>query len=410
MSHVDEGLIHAWLDGELTGEEAARVERLIATDPMWAAVAAEARGLLAGASRILGALDDARAASSDSGMDYNGPGNAGNRRELPADHSGEVVPIHLTPKQRAWWQRPGVRAAAGLVLMVGVASAVWKQTSRDDLNTMPATPVRADSLQGAARTQKETTVVVPSAPEALSLPSSVAARDAAPAKSRNVAPGTSSAAVFAARARGDTLGAGRVSEEQRRVAAVTAVVGGVDSARRRAMDSVSGAVAVAPALARTLPLFERAMVAASEVSADQLVDPRLTGCWREVPDTARVVQGGAGRGGGRAGGRAGRSGAADVRAPIEAVIRFIPPAVTDVIRNDTATPPPQRLSPDIASLNLIARRTDDSTFVADWITETSRTLLVFRVHGDTLRGTRRVGAGDVMFLPREFLALRIVCP
>ena len=47
MPHPDEGLIHAWLDGELDPAEAARVEALVAADPEWSAAAAEARGLIA---------------------------------------------------------------------------------------------------------------------------------------------------------------------------------------------------------------------------------------------------------------------------------------------------------------------------------------------------------------------------
>ncbi|HEV8409228.1 MAG TPA: hypothetical protein VGQ30_01885 [Gemmatimonadaceae bacterium] len=57
MPHPDEGLIHAWLDGELDVAEAARIEALVASDPDWAAAAAEARGLLAASSRIVGSLD-----------------------------------------------------------------------------------------------------------------------------------------------------------------------------------------------------------------------------------------------------------------------------------------------------------------------------------------------------------------
>lgn len=57
MSRPDEGMIHAWLDGELDAGESKRIEQLVATDPEWAAAAAEARGLVAASSRILGALD-----------------------------------------------------------------------------------------------------------------------------------------------------------------------------------------------------------------------------------------------------------------------------------------------------------------------------------------------------------------
>ena len=55
--HLDEGTIHAWLDGALDAEEASRVERHAAECATCAAAVAEARGLVAGASRILSALD-----------------------------------------------------------------------------------------------------------------------------------------------------------------------------------------------------------------------------------------------------------------------------------------------------------------------------------------------------------------
>lgn len=57
MSRPDEGLIHQWLDGECTPEESARIEQLVATNAEWAAAVAEARGLIAASSRIVGALD-----------------------------------------------------------------------------------------------------------------------------------------------------------------------------------------------------------------------------------------------------------------------------------------------------------------------------------------------------------------
>src|SRR5690242_11217154 len=55
--HLDEGTIHAWLDGALDAEEASRVEQHAAECATCAAAIAEARGLVAGASRILTALD-----------------------------------------------------------------------------------------------------------------------------------------------------------------------------------------------------------------------------------------------------------------------------------------------------------------------------------------------------------------
>lgn len=57
MPRPDEGLIHAWLDGELDAVEAERVAKLVESDAEWGAAAAEARGLIAASSRIVSKLD-----------------------------------------------------------------------------------------------------------------------------------------------------------------------------------------------------------------------------------------------------------------------------------------------------------------------------------------------------------------
>ncbi len=57
MRHPDEGTIHAWLDGALRADEARALEAHVAECERCRAAVAEARGLVAGASRILAALD-----------------------------------------------------------------------------------------------------------------------------------------------------------------------------------------------------------------------------------------------------------------------------------------------------------------------------------------------------------------
>jgi anti-sigma factor RsiW len=59
MQHLDEGTIHAWLDGALTPEEAAQADAHVKDCPQCQAAVAEARGFIAASSRILTALDDA---------------------------------------------------------------------------------------------------------------------------------------------------------------------------------------------------------------------------------------------------------------------------------------------------------------------------------------------------------------
>jgi anti-sigma factor RsiW len=57
MQHLDEGTIHAWLDQALPPDERARAEAHVRVCVECAAMVAEARGMIAGASRIVSALD-----------------------------------------------------------------------------------------------------------------------------------------------------------------------------------------------------------------------------------------------------------------------------------------------------------------------------------------------------------------
>lgn len=57
MQHLEEGTIHAWLDGALSAAEQASVEQHVRQCAECAAMVAEARGMIAGAARIVSALD-----------------------------------------------------------------------------------------------------------------------------------------------------------------------------------------------------------------------------------------------------------------------------------------------------------------------------------------------------------------
>jgi hypothetical protein len=114
MPRPDEGLIHAWLDGQLPPDEATRIGELVANDAEWGAAAAEARGLVAASSRILSALDH--------------------------------VPSGVIPKGRAspavrrlpWWTK-----AAAAVLLVAGTSLVVMQRSPAPLVAPAAAPASA---------------------------------------------------------------------------------------------------------------------------------------------------------------------------------------------------------------------------------------------------------------------------
>jgi hypothetical protein len=91
MPHLDEGTIHAWIEGALPPDEAAMSEEHIAGCDECSAAVAEARGLIAASSRILTALDD-----------------------VPDG----VIPSR-PPETRPWYMRRELQAAAAVLIVAG---------------------------------------------------------------------------------------------------------------------------------------------------------------------------------------------------------------------------------------------------------------------------------------------------
>ena len=128
MPRPDEGLIHAWLDGELDAVESARVESLVANDAEWAAAAAEARGLIAASSRIVGALD-----------------------HVPAG----VIPVadgRSSRRAARWW----MARVAALLVVVASASVVWRQRA--------PSVMAVDAVRGVSPVAKDVAGAAPSKP------------------------------------------------------------------------------------------------------------------------------------------------------------------------------------------------------------------------------------------------------
>src|SRR3954466_11940832 len=98
MNHIDAGTIHAWIDGALDATQSREIEAHVAECSVCAAAVAEERGMVAGASRILLALDDVPA--------------GGTPKRAPA--RAPVAP------RRQWRAAPWVTGiAAALILAVG---------------------------------------------------------------------------------------------------------------------------------------------------------------------------------------------------------------------------------------------------------------------------------------------------
>jgi hypothetical protein len=167
MSHVDDGTLHAYLDGELSPPEAQGVEAHLAQCPGCRGRLEEERALIARAGELL-----ALAAPPD--------------RALPPFRAGDVRPL-----TRLWWQvRLPLAWAATVVLALGIGTYLGRgvKQSPQAQTASDTQPVSTRALEAPIRpelAQRESRVAVrgaartpPAAQPAVSAP---AARDEAEA-------------------------------------------------------------------------------------------------------------------------------------------------------------------------------------------------------------------------------------
>jgi hypothetical protein len=129
MRHLDEGTIHAWLDGALSPEDATRAEAHVASCAACADAVAEARGLIAASTRILTALDDVPNVRGAKGAE-----GAGWRRRSLA----------------SWLVRERIAAAVALVVAGGaLAVALSRGTMRSASIQTASEPVQMFELTAA---------------------------------------------------------------------------------------------------------------------------------------------------------------------------------------------------------------------------------------------------------------------
>ncbi len=241
MSRPDEGLIHTWLDGESTPEEAARIERLVATDPAWAAAVAEARGLVAASSRIVQALDAVPKA-------------------MPAGSRAAPTPAAAS----RYRVRPWMRLAAGFVLVAGTAYLLreepspFEPTAQGDI--APPAPVRAESASAPGVAE----VPLQRATPAPSVGASTPVVPAPQAVAAGVPPATPPVVAT-------TAGAGRAAE----FTSESVTLAARQEEQRR--DVLRSRLTAAPARSAAAP------APLTDAIAGALVEkalPTLGGCWR----------------------------------------------------------------------------------------------------------------------------------
>ncbi|MDQ3697806.1 MAG: zf-HC2 domain-containing protein [Gemmatimonadota bacterium] len=163
MQHLDEGTIHAWLDGALDVAEASHAEAHVAGCGECAAAVAEARGLTVGASRILSALDtvpggvlpgDARAPTTATAPQATAPF---------AGWSAHAVPRRLGWR---WHPRAVIRIAAMVALVAAGSLMVVRQERPGQGEVSDAVLTKGEGMEGS-RTEREPAPAAPARNEAL---------------------------------------------------------------------------------------------------------------------------------------------------------------------------------------------------------------------------------------------------
>ena len=128
MEHLDEGTIHAWIDGALDTKQSGEIDAHVAKCPACSAAVAEARGLIAASSRILNALDDV-------------PGGVVPKR-VPGS-----MPAVAAPQHRRWRIGGWVPAVAAAALIVAVGLQVSRKGAVPSVAEMPQVGVVSENAK-----------------------------------------------------------------------------------------------------------------------------------------------------------------------------------------------------------------------------------------------------------------------
>lgn len=225
--HPDEGLIHAWLDDALSAAEAQRLAAHVRTCAACQARVAEARGLIAGASRIVAALDDVapgtRPGWAQSAVSQGGAAGTGGPSSIGAD------PARGGSLWRLLRVTPGRAALAATILVAIGITLTYERTAVDSAPSAAKVAVNPRQSDVPATTSPEGAAGDASKPRDALLDSAVA-RNLAMAQGQRsvqaatgpavpVAPPPSTTLQAPAGAAGEAVALGRAADEARRESA-----------------------------------------------------------------------------------------------------------------------------------------------------------------------------------------------
>ena len=128
MQHLDEGTIHAWLDGQLPRDEAHQVEAHVAECRECADAVAEARGLIAASSRILTALDGVPGEVVPKQAPFRTEAEAARANAIADAAADAIVPLDLVVRRapRRWFNGASLAAAAAIVVGIGTVGLMQR--------------------------------------------------------------------------------------------------------------------------------------------------------------------------------------------------------------------------------------------------------------------------------------------
>ena len=128
MQHLDEGTIHAWLDGQLSQDEAQQVEAHVAECRECADAVAEARGLIAASSRILTALDSVPGEVVPKQAPFRTEAETARANAIADAAADAIVPLDLVVRRapRRWFNGASLAAAAAIVVGIGTVGLMQR--------------------------------------------------------------------------------------------------------------------------------------------------------------------------------------------------------------------------------------------------------------------------------------------
>ena len=164
--HPDEGTIHAWLDDALDAAAAERVAAHVRDCAECAARVAEARGLIAGASRVVAALDDVPAGTRPSWAQSVAAGTS----KLEASETKATDGPSNASLWR-WLRVTPARAAIAATLLVALGiTLTHERVAEDSLRPTAATSGRATDVAGVEERQSDAAAGAAAAAPAASAP------------------------------------------------------------------------------------------------------------------------------------------------------------------------------------------------------------------------------------------------